>query len=86
MCAEALLRAGFVVEHKAEGIIVLGRGYRAVVVPAVAELSPAALSGVLTAAGLCYGDFVALLDGQSMAEIGRTRSGLRPRSEPPAEE
>lgn len=79
-CVEALERAGFTVQHRGDGITVLGRGYRAVVVPMLAELPPASLNTVLNAAGICFGDFVLLLEGQTLADIGRTRSGMRPRA------
>ena len=82
-CVEALERAGFAVQHRGDGITVLGRGYRAVVVPMLDELQPASLNTVLNAAGICYGDFVLLLEGLTFAEIGKTRSGMRPRSVPP---
>lgn len=85
LCVEALERAGFSIQHQGGGITVLGRSYRAVVVPMLAELPPASLNTVLNAAGICYGDFVLLLEGQSFSEIGRTRSGMRPRSVPPDE-
>ncbi len=84
-CVEALERAGFTVQHENEGITVLARGYRAVVVPMLDQLTPPSLNNVLNASGLCYGDFVLLLEGQTMAQIGKTRSGLRPRAAPPEE-
>ena len=84
-CVEALERAGFTIEHQGGGITVLVRGYRALVVPMLEELPAQSLSNVLTAAGICYGDFVLLLEGKTMAEIGKTRSGMRPRTVPPDE-
>ena len=84
-CVEALERAGFVIQHQNDGITVLSRGYRAVVVPMLAELPSASINTVLNAAGICYGDFVLLLEGKTASEIGRTRSGMRPRSSPPGE-
>ena len=84
-CVEALERAGFTIQHQGDGITVLTRGYRAVVVPMLEQLTPPSLNTVLNASGICYGDFVLLLEGQTMAQIGRTRSGLRPRSLPPEE-
>ena len=85
LCVEALERAGFAIQHQNDGITVLSRGYRAVVVPMLAELPSTSINTVLNAAGLCYGDFVLLLEGQTASEIGRTRSGMRPRSAPPGD-
>jgi len=84
-CVEALERAGFTIQHESEGITVLARGYRAVVVPMLDQLTQPSLNAVLNATGICYGDFVLLVEGQTMDQIGRTRSGLRPRTMPPKE-
>ena len=82
----ALRRLGFTIKHQDSDVVVLERTYRAVVVPTSGSLSRETLTSVLSAAGLAWGDFTALLDGVDPAEIGRTRSGMRPRSEPPLEE
>jgi len=54
----ALLRAGFDVRERMGGAILLGNGWRAVEVPAVARLLPAELFAVLRQAGISYNDFV----------------------------
>lgn len=80
-CIEALGRAGYEVRYRNNTVTVLERGSRMVVVPDVAELSPAALSGLLQSAGLSYAAFLALLASTNHADDLRTRSGMRLRYE-----
>jgi hypothetical protein len=51
-CVDALRRAGFRLRHDGDGVTVLERGYRAVVIPALPALSRGALISLLSAAGI----------------------------------
>jgi hypothetical protein len=80
-CVEALGRGGYQVRYRNNTVTVLERGSRMVVVPDVAELTPAALSGLLQAAGLSYAAFLALVASTNDADDVRTRTGMRLRYE-----
>jgi hypothetical protein len=76
-----LLRAGFEIRDRSDGLIVLGKGWRVVEVRAALALVPAELFATLRQAGISYSDFLEhLVDAPSEPDIDRASHVRRRRA------
>lgn len=76
-CVNALIATGFRVSHRGQGLTLLRRGARVVLVPDVDELAPSMLDAILRSAGLSEEELAAHLPSASASSDARVATSER---------